>query len=212
MKTRCIGFALLGFLAIPLEKQAQWTDLEFSQSRKTQTSFSSSGLKLKVDNSSSPLFYPLNQILKITGVTLRFELLGLPKIPAGKIEGAVEADDFPLRLGLVLSGNNQLSWFDKLFAPRWLKFISEKSEPYHLGKVLFLTVSQTLPVGTERKHPKFNLLEEVVVLQASKPGTYSVSWKSPQELDTYALWIQSDGDDTASSFDVLIKNITLESR
>ena len=212
MKTRCIGFVFLGLLAIPLDKKAQWTDLGFSQSRKTLTSFSSEGLRLAIDKSSSPLFYPLSQILKVHTVKLEFELSGLPKIPEGSTEGLDHADDFSLRLGLVVSGDNQLSWFQKFFAPRWLKLISEKSEPYHLGKALFLTVSQTLPEGTKRKHPKSNLLEEVVVLRASKPGAYSVSWRSPEELDTYALWVQSDGDDTASSFDVLIKNITLESR
>lgn len=212
MKTYCIGIALLGLLAVPLDQKAQWTDLEYSQSKKTKVSFSPLGLKMTVEKSSSPLFYPLNRVFKTREVKFEFDLLGLPTIPEGSTEGVGQADDFPLRVGLVLSGDNQLNWFQKLFAPQWLKQISGKSEPFHLEKVLFLTVSQTLPVGTQRQHPKSELLEEVVVLQVKSLGTYSVAWKSPKELDTYALWIQSDGDDTASSFDVLVKNITLESR
>ncbi|NBT58617.1 hypothetical protein EBT16_07520, partial [bacterium] len=93
-----------------------------------------------------------------------------------------------------------------------LKEVSERSQPYSLGRVLFLTLGQTLPVGFKRKHPKSELLEEEIILKTPRPGSFDVTWKSPTPINTYALWLQADGDDTRSSFEVLLKELTLESR
>jgi len=212
MKCRCVSLAFLGLLVLPLQKEQGWTDLKFSQSPKNQISFSPSGLQLSVNHSSSPLFYRLEEVLAIKEVRMKFDLLGLPQLSKDRKEGDDSNDDFPLRLGLVLTGDTQLNWFQRLFAPLWLKELSEKSEPHQLKKVLFLTIAQTLPVGTKRFHPKSELLEEEVVLQVNQPGSFDVTWKSDKPVETYALWIQADGDDTRSSFNTLVKEITLEFR
>jgi len=212
MKFRCLSLAFFGILTLPLNQKLGWEHLEFSNAKRNDVEFTGSGLHISVKESSSPLFFRLKELIAVTGVRIKGELLGIPNISSQDKEGQGSSDDFPLRVGLVSSGEQELNWFQKLFAPRWIKEVSERSQPYSLGRVLFLTVGQTLPVGFKRKHPKSELLEEEVVLQVSHPGAFEVSWKSPSPINTYALWLQSDGDDTRSSFEVLLKELSLESR
>ena len=55
------------------------------------------------------------------------------------------------------------------------------------------------------------LLEEEVVLQKQTPGEFSWDYELKTPLEVFGIWIQSDGDDTHSKFNVEIHEILLVS-
>ncbi len=202
------GLALFTVLTLPLSGD-RWQALPYGDKTANEITFSDKELRISVKSSASPLFYRFRERLGLRSVAVKGILSALPQLPADIKEGEKGADDLALRFGIVLGGDKKIGWFERLFAPAWLKQLSEVMAGQSFGGVHFLTLSQTQTVGTTRQHPTSHYLEEEVVKKVERAGPFSFEHIFAKAPQTLGLWLQSDGDDTHSSFDLSLHSIVL---
>jgi hypothetical protein len=66
-------------------------------------------------------------------------------------------------------------------------------------------------VNTSRVHPASELIREEFIAQVSKKGTFQYEYQLKEPVSAVALWLAVDGDDTQSSYDVVISSLELRS-
>lgn len=203
--------SLLALLSLPLSGGERWHPLRYGDKPANEITYGEK-LEIQVKGSASPLFYDFGQTADLEFVKVEGELGGLPALPDGKTEGEGGADDLPLRFGIVVEGNERLGWLQRLFAPGWLKQLTEIVSDRNFEGVRFLTIAQRTEPGSTRVHPMSRYLTEEVVKRMDKPGPFSFEKTYTEPPRMMGLWIQADGDDTRSSFNVALKSVTLRTR
>lgn len=196
---------LFSLFAIPLEPQA-WKQIPYGNTPTHTLSFDQ-GLKIEVNKSASALVYQFDGPKKIK--TIDIELTQMGSISYNnKAIGEKGGDDFPLRLGLVMSGAKKLSWSQRIIAPAWVKELY-KLAPKNSGldRVFYFVIAQTKPSYIKRFHPFSQLLEEEIVGVMSEGG-FKASLTAP-EGEVLGFWVSSDGDDTNSSFNMTINKLSI---
>lgn len=198
-------------MVIPLTAPDAWLSVPYSGIKPNELAFTPHGLTIRVDSSSSPLFHLLGGRMRVAGLTAEGTLSGLPKIPEGAEEGVGKYDDFALRIGLVVEGSHTLSFFEKLFAPGWIKRLAELAPEGHgFDHVELLALSQQKEPGTRRVHPMTKYIQEEVAAKVTAPGPFKIDHDYKEPLDAFALWVHADGDDTHSAFEVTLKSVCLK--
>ena len=201
--------SMLAVMAIPLDKKEAWTELAFKKIPTNAVSYSSTGLKVEVKNSASPLVYKLDKFYKISGFEVILKIEGdLKNDPPEKIF----EEDSLFRLGLVVEGKQKLSAVKKLFAPDWVKkLFALAPEGAGLEKIYFFNVGRTpASLGIKRDHPKTDLMsEEVVAVRSKNASELKINYSLKTPVNIAALWLSIDGDDTKSSFTTNIEKINL---
>lgn len=197
---------------IPLN-QNQWHSLSYSSLPANRVNFSSGKMLIDVQNSASPLIYPMTQNPKgIKKISIQGHSAPLIQIDSAEKQGQEGFDDFALRLGLVLLGDKRLNTIESLLAPDWVeKMFALAPQDQGIDHILFLTaVSSPQILNQKRVHPLSEYLHECYVWLMNRPGdfSYSYTFKTPQQ--TGALWISADGDDTQSHFQISIHKISME--
>jgi hypothetical protein len=205
------SLALMAVIVIPLQNSGEWKQESYSKIQKNEVVFSTSGLLVKVNKSASPLFYPLLPTKKIGGFRVSGEFRGLPKFNASAVQGSKGADDFALRVGFVSPGANRLSGLKRFFAPAWIKNLySAIPSDSGVEKVRFFNVTQTKALlGKSRLHPSSDLISEENFVMAERKGPFDYSYDFKEPIETAAIWISIDGDDTNSKYDVLISKLEI---
>lgn len=192
---------LLGVVAIPLGPSPQWHHFQYKSLKANGVSQRPEALTLHVEDSASPLFYRLPEVTVITGFRLRGNFRGtLKPSPAGK-------DDFPLRLGLVIPGNERLGWLARLFAPLWIKQLHEMEPEMAVKSVHFFVLSDR-DMGVKSRARNDLITEEFV--QVVKEGPFQVDYPVSPAMPAFAVWVQADGDDSHSSFTTRIDELILK--
>lgn len=199
-------------LVIPIGQSDGWRQEEYSKTPKNEVSFSNAGLLIQVNKSASPLIHPLNSRLRIIGFKVRGEFKGLPNFPDVSKQGEKGSDDYPLRIGFIVPGEKRLTAFKKMFASAWVRHLYDAVPPgAGLDHIQFFDVTQNPnQVGNSRNHPSSDLMREDFIALAKVPGPFELEHVLKQPLETVALWISIDGDDTKSKFDVLISELELK--
>ena len=64
-------------------------------------------------------------------------------------------------------------------------------------------------IGRHRQHPLSELITETVVTVPRPDGRFDFEQALDRLLDTIAVWLGSDGDDTGLRFSVLVEHIEL---
>jgi hypothetical protein len=204
---------LLAVLALPVQVKDKWELETYSSIPANDVDFSSEGIRIKVRKSASPLMYPLSQPGKISGFKISGEFYGLPQLPEVGRQGEKGADDYALRVGLIVPGTRQLSGWRKFVAPAWVKNLYQKMpQGMGLDAVHFFNITQNpSQVNTSRVHPASELIREEFIAQVSKKGTFQYEYQLKEPVSAVALWLAVDGDDTQSSYDVVISSLELRS-
>lgn len=200
---------LFAAIAIPLTTASGWKDLKFNHIPANKIEFSEAGLKIKVENSSSPLIYPLNKTMLIKGFKADLEITGELNSSPGQWP-----EDAYLRMGFVAPGERRLGMMEKMLASAWIKQLFKLApEGSGVDKIYFFSlVTSDQFVGQKRILPKSkNLIEEFIVM--ARPGdqknmTFQYQFTKPFQVT--ALWLSADGDDTHSRFQLAIKRLSLE--
>lgn len=194
---------------LPLGTSSAWRHEKYSAYPQNEVTFSETGLVLRVDESSSPLFHKLEKNQVISGVRVRAQATGLPKLSPEAQDGQPGSDDYVLRLGLVQPGDYRPSWVQRLFAPKWLlNLIEVAGSDSGFSKVRFLDVTQKVGVQKEPVS-KGQWIDTQSVRQVSAPGDVSFEVKLAPAVLTSAVWLHADGDDTKSRFVVTVSKIEL---
>src|SRR4051812_23372563 len=116
-------FILPVVLALPLS-QPQWEMLKYSSIPSHELSFAPSELRIKVKSSAAPIIHKLKAPMTVKEVRLKASMVGKINY-GGKTPGEKGADDFPLRIGLVVAGDKRLGTFQSAFAPAWIVRLHE---------------------------------------------------------------------------------------
>lgn len=197
---------LLAVIALPTQTRDQWELEKYRRIPANDVSFSPQGIRVQVRSSASPLMYPLPQPATVSRFKITGEFFGLPRLTDPSRQGEKGADDYVLRVGLIVPGHKQLNGLQKLLAPGWIKNLYEKM-PKGMGleHVRFFNVTQNpAQLNSARIHPGSDLIREEFVAVVSKPGPFQIEYSLKSPESAVAVWISSDGDDTQSSYDVVI--------
>lgn len=191
---------LFAALAIPLGSPEPWLHLKYSNKPQNQVSFGSEGLGIQVTKSASPLLYKLAQPREVTAITAEGYVSAFPDL---------EPRDYALRLGLVTEGSRTLNWFQKLFASEWVKQLVELAPGKGFGKIHFYVLSQGKEVGERRILSEGDAMEETIAASQTQPGDFTLAYAVTPPSTVSAVWLQSDGDDSQTTFAVKLRKLTL---
>jgi hypothetical protein len=198
---------------VPVADLAAWKTLSYWNISANAVTVNDEALHIAVRKSASPLVYKMVVPLTVTAVTIDASWDGELRIPANTVQGERGADDFVLKFGVVEAGGRTLNWLQRQIAPGWAQQLFKLAPAgTGVGRINFLsTTQQPELLGSTRVHPLNDLLYETRVTYLPSVGEFSMSYRFPEPVEVLGLWISADGDDTASSFDLQIRRITLHS-
>ena len=205
-----IPLLLAGVIALPLQQQDRWQVLEYSGLPANGVVFDARGMSVSVSRSASPIIYPLPGSRPVHAVEVSGELSDLLKLEE-KVQGQTGADDFSLKMGLVLGGDKTLNFFQRLASPDWIRTLYALApKGSGIDHILFLNAVQDEQLlGDQRQHPLSPLILERNVWLLDRSGPFELSYELETPRDVVAVWISIDGDDSGSEFSVLIRNLLL---
>lgn len=208
-KTRAM--LLAGFIVLPLQQPDGWQLLEYDRLPPHRVEFGEAGMRVAVNASASPIIYPLPAPAVVYRVAVSGRLEGLLDLPAGP-QGEAGADDFSLRVGLVLAGERRLNIFERMLSARWVRRLHELAPAGGgIDRVLFLNaVQDRRQLGRARVHPLSPLLHERNVWLLQHSGAFELDHELEAPVEVVALWLSLDGDDSRSRFVVLLEDLRLE--
>lgn len=198
---------------IPLDSKDGWQVLQYSSLPAHTVNFGVDGLSIEVDKSASPIIYPLTP-RTVTKVAVDLVVEGELRLKPAR-QGEEGNDDFLMRLGIVYEGDQTLGFFQRAVAPTWITTLFDLApEGTGVDRIQFFTVFSDPELGnTERVHPLAELMREKNVLFApaknNPPRELTLEFTPEADRKVLALWISTDGDDTASTFKVLIRRLSL---
>lgn len=201
---------LAGTMRLPLNDQKEWQALQYSSLPPHRLKFSATGLQIEVENSAMPVIHPLAGALRVSAIRVRGHVEGTLRIPPGQ-QGEPKFDDYVFRIGLVESGERQLNFVQRQIAPAWVRKLYELAPPGGgISRIHFFNVgAEKAHLGRQRQHPLSELIVEKVVALPRAGGRFDFEHALDRPLDTVAVWLSSDGDDSHSSFTVLVEEIEL---
>ena len=195
---------------VPLDDAASWQVLQFRSLPPHRVRFSKAGLEMIVEASAMPVIYPLATPMAVGTVRVRGRVEGTLRVPPER-QGEAKFDDYTLRIGLVEAGERTLNLFERQFAANWVKKLFDLAPKgggishihfYNLG-------TDRSQIGRERQHPLSDLILEKVVAVPGPDGRFELAHALNPPLQTIAVWLSSDGDDSGSRFTVLVEEIEL---
>lgn len=196
---------------VPLQSAEGWQVLTFSGIQANQVSFGDGGLMISVNASASPVIYPLPGSVTVNEVSLQAEIDGYLELDGGN-QGEKNFDDFVFRLGLVHAGEKRLNFLQRSIAPDWIKRLYALApESAGISHIEFYNVySDRQLAGKSRIHPRSDLmLENFIRARPADSNQISMRFKPESNKPVLAIWLSIDGDDTQSSYQVLLKNLRL---
>jgi hypothetical protein len=200
-------------VSLPLNEQIGWQVLQYSNLPPHRVRFSKAGLEMMVDGSAMPVIYPLPERVRVGSIRVKGRIDGTLRIPAGR-QGQEKFDDYALRIGLVEPGERTLNFVQRQVAARWVRKLFELApKGSGISRIHFFNVgAEKTQIGHQRQHPLSDLILEKVVTVPRPDGRFDFDHRLERPLDAIAVWLSSDGDDTGSTFRVLVEGIELERR
>jgi hypothetical protein len=200
-------------LVLPLGDPTNWQLLQYSRLPPHRVRFASAGLEIAVEGSAMPLIYVLPGRLRVGGIRVKGRVEGALQVAAGR-QGEEKYDDYVFRIGLVEPGTRTLNFVQRQLAAAWVRklFDLAPSGSGISGIHFFNVGAEKAQIGRHRRHPLSDLISETVVAVPRPDGRFDFMHSLDRPLDTLAVWLSSDGDDTGSKFTVLVEQIELRTR
>jgi hypothetical protein len=200
-----------GPVLVPLSEQTDWQVLQFRNLPPHRIRFSEAGLEIMVDGSAMPLIYPLSRATRVKEIRIRARFEGALRVPADR-QGEKKFDDYVFRIGLVEPGERTLNPFERQLAAPWVRKLFELApKGGGISRIHFFNVgTDKAQIGRDRQHPISDLILEKVVAVPRADGRFDFAHALEPPLETIAIWLSSDGDDTGSKFNVLVEQIELQ--
>ena len=204
---------MMALFTVPLNTE-NWEMLEFSSLKASTFTASDEKLTISVNQSSSPLIQKFKKPITFTRVIAKGEIKnGSINLTEDQEQGIFKkksiTDDYALRLGLVLDGENRKPKFLPTFMlPSWIKrMFSLAPKDKGIDKIYFLKVTHNKSqLGEKRTHPLHKYLFEEAITQA-KTGKFTIDKTFDSEKIIYGLWLSANGEGTKSQFDTVINSI-----
>ena len=211
--TLCFNTTKLLAAEVPLDlDRPNWQTLTYKGIPVNTVQQAGDSIGIDVNASASPLIYVFDQPQTFRTIRVSGEFIGdLPDIPTGIWQGSPGADDFAFRIGLVISGSKTLNFAQKLIAADWVTTLYDLApEGEGIDHIRFLNLANPGTIDWEKRdHPSSKgLFKETIVNTIQPNQTFELNHSLEQPLRVLALWISSDGDDTASSYRINLNNIS----
>lgn len=202
-----------GSLFVPLSEQTNWQVLQFSSLPPHRIRFSDAGLEMMVEGSAMPLIYPLPKATRVTGIRVEGRIEGTLRVPPER-QGEEKFDDYAFRIGLVEPGERTLNFIQRQLAAAWVRKLFDLApKGSGISAIHFFNVgTDKAQIGRQRQHPLSELIRETVVAVPRPDGRFDFAYSPERPLETIAVWLSSDGDDTGSKFTVLVERVELQAR
>lgn len=199
-----------GVISLPLNEQTGWQILQYSKLPPHRIRFSQAGLEIMVDGSAMPLIYPLTAPARINAIRVKGRIEGSLRVPAAR-QGEEKFDDYAFRIGLVEPGERTLNFAQRQFAARWVRKLFELAPKGRgISRIHFFNVgTDKSQIGRRRQHPLSELIVEQVVAVPGPDGRFDFAHRLDRPIETLAVWLSSDGDDTGSRFNIVVEEIEL---
>jgi hypothetical protein len=197
---------------VPLDSAVGWEVLSFSRIAPNEVTFGATGLRIDVRRSAGPIVYPLPTPLIVSRVRAKGFVSQHLVLSAPSVQGQGGADDYAIRVGLVESGTRRLGRLQRVAAAAWVKrLFALAPDGAGISQVRFLNVAEPGGrVGAVRRHPLSDLLYEQVVTTVDVERRFAIDHLLERPTQVVALWLSSDGDDTASTFSVTLEQLELD--
>jgi len=201
-----------GSVSIPLTEESHWQVLKYSRLPPHRIRFSGAGLEIMVDGSAMPLIHPLRRPVRVKSFRVKGRIDGMLRVPAER-QGEENFDDYAFRLGLVEPGERSLNFVQRQFAAAWVRKLFELAPNGRgISRIHFFNLgTHENQIGRQRQHPLSDLILETVVAVPGPDGRFDLVHALERPLETIGIWLSSDGDDTGSTFTVLVEEIELRS-
>ena len=197
-------------ITVPLDRTNGWLFIKYGKVPPNTFRATSGGLEIGVTNSAAPALFPLTNGLRITELRAKGKISGSLRIPSGK-QGEKAFDDYAIRVGVVEAGTRTMNWRERLISPDWVKQLFALA-PSGTGitKVRFFNIAtDTTHLGRTRAHPKSDLMQETITGVPDANGNFTITNHFAKPLPVLAVWISSDGDNSKSSFAVMLEKVEL---
>jgi len=198
-------------LVIPLTADAGWEVLRYRAIAPHVVAFGAEGLRIDVNASAAPLVYPLDSPRRVRGLRAEGRIVGTLRTDAQR-QGTRGADDYALRVGLVEVGTRRPGWIERTLAPTWVQRLFALAPPdLGIAGIRFFNVALSpSQIGQSRQHPASPLITERVVSAPDASGRFTVAVDLDTPIESAAVWISVDGDDTGSRFTVTLTRLQLQ--
>lgn len=195
---------------VPLDDAAKWQVLQFRSLPPHRVRFSKAGLEMIVEASAMPVIYALPSPMAVGTVRVKGRIEGSLRVPPER-QGEAKFDDYAFRIGLVESGERTLNLFERQLAATWVKKLFDLApKGGGISHIHFFNLgTDRSQIGRERQHPLSDLILEKVVAVPAPDGRFELAHTLNPPLQTLAVWLSSDGDDSGSKFTVLVEEIEL---
>ena len=173
--------------------------------------FGADGLTIGVDRSASPVIHPLATPTRVVGLRAHGRVTGRLESAPDR-QGLTGHDDFALRIGLVEAGSRRPSFIQRRLAAPWIRQLFALAPPgAGIEQIRFFNLGVAASqIGWTRRHPLSDLLVEEVVAVPDAAGRFQMDL-TLAPIETVAVWLAADGDDTGSRFTVRLESLTLVS-
>ena len=197
---------------LSLHDVQRWQQLSYNNIPANEIQFSDNRLTIQVDSSASPLIYPFSQPRHIQLLSMNLSVDGYLNLQEQR-QGEGNSDDFIFRIGVVYEGDKRLNAFQKAFAPDWIQTLFRLApENTGVGYIHFFNVYSDDRLSlSQRIHPASELIAENFQIKRSD-GQMLLEFQPETDQKVLALWISSDGDDTASNYQIELSNLSVQSK
>lgn len=197
-------------LFVPLSDPAGWQVLQYRNLPPHRIRFSAAGLEIAVDASAMPLIYPMRERLRLRSIRVAGRLEGTLRVPPER-QGEKSFDDYAFRVGLVEPGERTLNFVQRQVAPAWVRKLFELApKGSGISRIHFFNLgTERSQIGRQRQHPLSDLIFERVVAVPRPDGRFDFEHALERPLETIAVWLSSDGDDTGSRYTIVVERIEL---
>ncbi len=196
---------------VPVQQGDGWEQLTYNGIAANRVAFTDEGMLIEVQQSASPLIFPLPEAMLPAEISVSLAFDG--ELNRSDVQqGEKGADDFVFRLGLVVAGDKTLNFVQRAIAADWIKKLySMGPDGAGIENIQFYNVySDSRLAGQSREHPLSELMVEHFIAAQPADGELDLTFQPELTAPVLALWISIDGDDTKSSYQVLLKNLTLK--
>ncbi len=202
------SWLLFASVALPLpvkESSPQWKIYRYDDLPPNHFEFGPQGLRVGVDKSVSPLVYVFPQRTTVKGFRLEADFRGLPIRADSKRD---DYDDKALRVGVIVPGRLKPTFLERMIMPKWTNDLIQSVSAEGLEKIYYFSLATANTKNLSRVvYSRFH--EEKVVDVLAAPGPYDKTIDFGRSFEAAAVWLSIDGDDTKSSYEVLIKRLDL---
>lgn len=209
-----LSYLAFTFFSLMPEKVVSLTagDFEHIQFRsRTPTIYNyredDNSLLIKVEKSASFLMQAFTEVKAVKQVSFEWKSDGLPAIKNAERESQRHGDDAVFKLGLLIETPDAIS--DVLLLS-WMRRVDSLLK-FPSDEIIFLVAGARHAAGQRWPGP-YNRRVSMIAINdvATEQGWHKADYQFSKPVKVVAIWLMADGDDTASSFSVQIKNIKIE--